>query len=130
MSTSQANVTPKSDAPVSLLDGCLDSLHVKRADATEVDDLSLDALLGELVRGLNRVADHLAVRNDGHVAAVALNLRLADGEDEVVGHGLGGHGEGDTIQELVLEEYDGVGVADGSLVARCLERRACASSQD
>ena len=115
MLTNHAHVALESDAPVSLLDGCLDSLNVKRADAAQVDDLSLDTLLGEDICSLKTVADHLAVCYNGDVRALTLNLGLADGKEEVVRHCLRRHGEGDTVHQLVLENDDGVGVADGGL---------------
>ena len=115
MLTNHAHAALESDAPVSLLDGCLDSLNVKRADAAQVDDLRLNTLLRELLSSVHTPRDHQAVRNDGDVAALALNLRLADGEDEVVGHDLLRHREADTVQHLVLKEDDGVRVTDGCL---------------
>lgn len=103
------------DTPVGLLDRVLDSVHVKGTDATEVDDLRLDTLLGKLLRGLHTPRYHQAVRNNGDVAALTLNLRLADRKDEIIGHRLLRHGEADTVQHLVLEEHDRVRITDGGL---------------
>ena len=74
----------KGHVPVGLLDRRLDSLDVERADTAQVDNLSLDALLGENVGRLKTVRDHLAVSDDGDVAALALDLRLANGKQELV----------------------------------------------
>ena len=74
-----------------------------------------DTLLRKLLSSLQAVGDHLAVRDDGNITALAFDLRLPDGEEEAVRHGLRGHGEGDTVHQLVLEEDDGVGVTDGRL---------------
>lgn len=93
-----------------------DSLDVERANGAKVDDLNVDTLLSEELGGLEAVANRLGVRNDGNVGTLLLDLALADGEDEVVLHGGLGHGEGGTVHELVLEEDDGVRVADGGLV--------------
>lgn len=76
-------------------------------NSPEVDDLGLDALLSlELLSGLETEADGLRVGDEGDVSTLALDLGLAEGEEEVVLELLLGHGEGDTVHELVLKEAD------------------------
>ena len=104
--------------PVRLLDGCLDGIDVERTDGTEVDDLGLDTLFCELLSGLQRVSDHFTVSNDGHITSFSLDLGLSDREEEVFGHGLSGHGEGDTVKHLVLQENHWVGIPNGRLENR------------
>lgn len=103
------------DLPVGLLNRCLDGVNVERTNAAQVDNLSLNSFLGEDVGSLKTVANHLAVCDDGDVRTLALDLSLANGEQEVVGHGLLGHGEGDTVHHLVLEDDNRVGITDSSL---------------
>ena len=98
------------DEPVGLLDGRLNGIDVERADRAEVNDLSLDTLFCKLLGGFQGVSNHLAVSNDGHIASFPLDLGLSDGKEEFVGHGFGGHGEGDTIKHLVFQENDWVRV--------------------
>lgn len=74
-----------SDESTGLLDRLDDGLNVERSDRAEVDDLNLDALLGERVGGLDGVADRLGVSDDGDVGSLSLNLALADGDDDCSG---------------------------------------------
>lgn len=104
-----------SGLPVGLLNRCLDGVNIERTDAAQVDDLCLNSFLGEDVGSLKTVANHLAVCDDGDVRTLALDLGLANGEQEVVGHGLLRHGEGDTVHHLVLEDDNGVRITDSSL---------------
>lgn len=67
-----------------------DGLDVERADRAQVDDLDRQALLGERVGRLDRVADRLGVADDRDVGPLALNLGLADGEDDWRGGAQGG----------------------------------------
>ena len=99
-----------------LLDGGNDGVKVKRLDGAQVEHLDLDAvLLLERLGGDNRLAHAARHGHDGQVLAGALHLGLADGDHKVVLlRGLG-HGEDLAVHELVLENDDGVGVADGSL---------------
>jgi len=63
----------------SLLDGVDDGLEVERLDGTEVDDLSLNAvLLLKSLSGNERLADAAGEGDDGKILARALNLSLAD----------------------------------------------------
>lgn len=53
--------------------------------------------------------------DNGDISSLALNLGLADGEDEVGRLGLLGDGKGLSVENLVLEEDDGVGITDSGL---------------
>lgn len=84
-----------------------DSLNIQRPDTPKVDDLDLDTfLLLQQLGSLERVGDHLAVGDDGDVGTGLFNLGLADRDEEVLGEFFLGHGELDTVEELVLEETD------------------------
>ena len=104
-----------------LLDGLDDSLDVEGLDGAEVDDLSLNAVLGlELFGGDKGLADAAGEGDDGEVLAGALDLGLSElrglsvsvrgGEgggvayrnDEVVLLGLLAHGEGKTVQKSAI----------------------------
>jgi hypothetical protein len=62
-----------------LLDGVDDGLEVEGLDGTEVDDLSLNAvLLLESLSGNESLADAAGEGDDGKILASALNLGLAD----------------------------------------------------
>lgn len=100
---------------VGLDDGLDDSVAVKGTDATQVDDLSANALLGELVGSLKSKLNRARDGDDGQIGTLTLNLGLAEGGNVVLAHGLVAHVELSTVHELVLEENDGVGVADGGL---------------
>jgi hypothetical protein len=104
------------DQVIRLLHRCDDGLNVQRPDRPQVDDFDLDTiLLLQNLSGFQCVGDVLAVGDDGDVGSLLFNLGLADGEDKVFGELFGGEGEGDTVQQLVLEETDGVGVPNGGL---------------
>lgn len=99
-----------------LLDGLDDGLNVERLDGSQVDDLNVDTvLLLEVLGGNEGLADSAGQGDDGQVLSRALNLGLAEGDDEVVLLGSLGHGEGLAVHQLVLENDDGVGVADSGL---------------
>lgn len=101
---------------IRLLHRCNDRLDVQRPDRPQVDDFDLDTvLLLQNLSGLQSVGDVLAVGDNGDVGSLLLDLGLADGEDKVFGELFRGEREGDTVQELVLEETDGVGVSDSGL---------------
>ena len=61
------------------------------------------------------MSDHLAVGNNGDIGTFPLDLGLANGEEEVVGHSFRRHGEGDTVKHLVFKEDNRVGVSDCGL---------------
>ena len=46
---------------------------------------------------------------------LALDLRLAEGQDKVVALGLRGERIGGIVENLVLKAHDGIAVADGGL---------------
>lgn len=101
---------------VRLLDGVDNCLEVDGLDGAQVEDLGLDAvLLLEVLGGDEGLAHAARDGDDGQVLAGALDLGLAEGNDEVVFLGGLAHGEGLAVQQLVLEEDGGVGVADGGL---------------
>jgi len=49
-------------------------------DGVDVDDLGVDALRGELLRGLQRVGDHDAGGENGHIPALTQRARLEEVE--------------------------------------------------
>ena len=55
------------------------------------------------------------VRDNGEVFSGPLDLGLSDGNEEVVLKDLVVHVEGNAVHQLVFEDYDWVGVADGRL---------------
>ena len=61
------------------------------------------------------MTNHLGVSSDSDISAWSLNLGLADGDQVVFVHDLGVDIEFDTVHHFVLEEDDGVVVADGCL---------------
>lgn len=62
-----------------LLDRLDDSLNIKGLDGTEVDNLSLDAvLLLELLGGDQRLTDAARESDDGKVLSGTLDLSLAE----------------------------------------------------
>lgn len=63
----------------SLLDGLNDGLDVERLDGAQVDDFSLNAVLGlELLGGDQGLANAAGESDDGKVLAWALDLGLAE----------------------------------------------------
>lgn len=97
--------TLNSDQMLGLLHTLNDSLNVQRPDTPKIDDLNLDTLfLLQQLGSLERVGDHLAVGDDGNVGTGLFNLGLADGDEEVLGKFFLGHGELDTVEDLVLKE--------------------------
>ncbi len=94
------------------LHGSDDGLGVHRADGAEIDDLGLDAFLGEFFGGLQRVGHAHRPGDDGDVLALAHHARLADRHDIVVELR---HFAGVAVEHLVLEEDDGIGIADRGL---------------
>lgn len=101
---------------VGLLDGLDNGLEVEGLDGAQVEDLGLDAVvLLEVLGGDEGLAHAARHGDDGQVLAGALDLGLAEGDDEVALLGGLAHGEGLAVHELVLEDDGGVGVADGGL---------------
>ena len=101
---------------VGLLDGLDDGLDIEGLDGTQVDNLDLNTVVllksiggGEGLANTARHGDH------GQILTGALDLGLAEGKDEIILLGSLGHGEALAVHELVLEDDDGVGVADGGL---------------
>jgi hypothetical protein len=81
----------------------------------QVDDLDTDTLLFKVLSNLQGSPHHLREGDDGHVLALALDLGLAEGDEEVLVLRLVGHGERGAVQQLVLQHHHGVLVADGGL---------------
>lgn len=101
---------------VGLLDGLDNGLEIQGLDGTQVDDLGLNTVvLLQVLGGDEGLADASGHGNNGEVLAGTLNLGLSEGDDEVVLLGSLGHGEALAVHELVLEDDDGVGIADGGL---------------
>ena len=96
------------DEAPGLLDALVDRLLVERRGRSGVDDLALDAVRGELGGGLLGHADHAADGDDGDVAALTHDVRLAE-RDRVQ---LLGHVALDSVHDLVLEVDHGIVVAD------------------
>src|SRR6266850_6538785 len=94
--------------PVCLADRGKDGVAVERYEATQVDDLGLDAVRRELVGGLER-EQHLArPGHDREIGPCALHVGLAE-RDQVLARR---HLTFRAVEELVLEEDDRVVVAD------------------
>ena len=87
-----------------------DRLGVERPQRAEVDDLDLDAVLGEPVGHRQRAAHGVAVGDDREVAALAHDLRAADRHREVVAR-LGQRAV-DVVEHEVLDEQHRIVVAD------------------
>src|SRR3954454_14001335 len=98
--------------PVRPRDRCEDRLDVERTQRAQVDDLGVDAVLGELLGGDERVGGALAGGDDRDVVAVARDVRPPERDDDVVAvRGRPLH----RVEPLVLEEDDRVVVADRRL---------------
>lgn len=118
-----SSIQQRRNAPRGLLDRLLDRLNVERSNTPHVHHLHLDPILPleDLCR-LQAQTNHTRVRYDRHVLSNALDLGLSDREEEVLGLGLLRNGECLTVENLILEEHDGVRVADRRLVR--YERRS------
>eukprot|EP00128_Syssomonas_multiformis_P014289 Colp12_sorted_trinity150504_noHs@3256 len=103
------------DNMVGLLNRVHDGLSVKRTERTEVDDLSVNTLLGKLLGSPKSDTNHNGVSKDRNIRALALDLGLADGNDEVGGHNLIRDRELNTIHQLVLKNDNRVRITDGGL---------------
>eukprot|EP00053_Salpingoeca_punica_P008562 m.76658 g.76658 ORF g.76658 m.76658 type:complete len:418 (+) comp14651_c0_seq1:227-1480(+) len=103
------------DEAVGLLDGLDDGLGVHGPQGAQVDDLAADAEGLELLGGRKAGAHGIAVRHQRHVGALALDLGLADRDEEVRAAGLLGQLKLHAVHELVLQADYGVLVADGRL---------------
>ena len=99
------------DDPAGLACRGADGLLVQRRDRPHVDHLDVDALGLEDLRRQHRVPDHVSRRDHGHVVARPLDVALAERDDVV----LVGDQATERVQQLVLEEHDGVVVADRRL---------------
>ena len=98
----------RDDAAVRLLDGLDDRLLVERLERPWVDDLDRDALLLELIGGVERLVDESAGRDDGDVLALPHHPRLAERDRlELVRHLFL-----EAVQRPVLEEDHGVVLVD------------------
>src|SRR5882724_1936969 len=98
------------EQPIGLRDRPEDRPRVQRNKRADVDNLAVNAVLGlELVGRLERPRYHQSERADGRVVARPHDLGRAEGVDDLaVGHlALGG------VERFVLEEDDGIGIADG-----------------
>mmetsp|Transcript_7939 Transcript_7939/g.32156 ORF Transcript_7939/g.32156 Transcript_7939/m.32156 type:complete len:421 (+) Transcript_7939:335-1597(+) len=100
------------DDAVGLADARGDGVPVQRAQGPEVDHLGLDTLLRELIRRVFAEADHLAEAHQRDVRAGPHDESLADGRHVVGGQRLLAHRERLAVHQLVLEEDDGVRVAN------------------
>ena len=78
-------------------------------------NLTADALLGKNVRSVHGKTHANAVSHQRDVSSSPLDLGLADGQDKVGLHDGVLHVEGCAVEQLVLQEDNGVGVPDGCL---------------
>jgi hypothetical protein len=93
-----------------LANGREDRLGVERIDRPNVDDLGLHTLLVlQSRRRLETHVQHQPVRDHGEVVSLALDVRLADRNDErLVGH----VSLDQPVRPLVLQEQDRVRIVD------------------
>ena len=78
-------------------------------------NLTADALLGKNVRSIHGKTHANAVSHQRDVSPSPLDLGLADGKDKVGLHDGVVHVEGCAVEQLVLQEDNGIGVPDGCL---------------
>lgn len=119
-----------------LLDGFDNRFDVERLDAAEVDDFCFDSVLAlEDLGGLEGLSDAAGEGDDGEILSGALDFGFAEllrfslvsllpdvaqdvglpyRNDKVVALRLLAHGEGETVEELVLEHTHRVRIANGS----------------
>ena len=98
--------------PVGFADGVEHRLLVPGLDRHQVDDLHADAVVLEVGSRAERLVDETRHGDDGHVGALPLDVGLAQGDQMIRPLGdLALHG----VQRLVLDEDDGVVVADRRL---------------
>jgi hypothetical protein len=98
--------------PVRLLDRLQDRVEVERPERARIDDLSVDVVLvRELFSRLSGGYGHARHADDGHIVALASDGGLAEAHRVAVL----GHLAALAVEGLVLDEDDGVVVADGRL---------------
>mmetsp|Transcript_22635 Transcript_22635/g.52546 ORF Transcript_22635/g.52546 Transcript_22635/m.52546 type:complete len:245 (-) Transcript_22635:398-1132(-) len=90
-------------------------LRVEGADRPQVDDLSVDPLLGKHVGSLQAEANHSGEADQCDVGAGPHNLCLVKGEHKVILGSLIRDTKRSAIHQLILKENNGVGVADRRL---------------
>ena len=98
-----------------LADGVENGVLIQRSDGAGVDDLHVDALGGQLFRGLQRTGNHESHRHQRHILAGALYVRHADGDGVIGVVNIVGDLLLDLIELLWLAEQHGVVRADGGL---------------
>jgi len=102
---------------VGLLHRLDETVAVQRLNGSQVDDFSADVVITlEHFSGLKGEADHLSVSSDSDISACSLDLGLANRDQKVFVHNCRVYIKFNTVHHFVLEEHDGVVVAD-----RCLE---------
>ncbi len=88
-----------------------EQFDVHRHQRSEVDHLDRDALLGKLVGRLEVLGDHVRPGHKRHIRADTPDLGLAEGDQQLALRHLSvGH-----VEQLVLDEHDGLIVADRGL---------------
>merc|ERR1719225_1571021 len=90
-------------------------MYLNVIQTIQTPNLTADALLGKNVRSIHGKAHANAVSHQRDVSPSPLDLGLADGQDKVGLHHGVVHVESCAVQQLVLQEDNGVGVPDGCL---------------
>jgi pyruvate dehydrogenase E1 component alpha subunit len=85
--------------------------EVEWAQRSQVDHLGADAFGLEFLRCLERIFDADAEGHDGHIRALLFHGRFTDRYDVLALW----HLEAYAVKQFVLEEYHGIGVANGRL---------------
>ena len=102
-----------SNTMIRLFDRVDNSLLVQRPQRPQINDLTVNSHLGHLFGSLHTELDRPRVRNQRDVLADALDLGLANRHDEVTRERLLRHRKGHVVHDLILENHDRIGVADG-----------------
>ena len=101
-----------------LLHGVDDGIAVQWLNCAKVDHFNANTVVSlKELGGLKRAPDHLSVGGDCDISSLPFNLCFANGKHKVLVHDLRIDIELNTVHHLVLEENDGVIIAN-----RCLEQ--------
>ena len=97
-----------------MLHRCGERLDIERTQRARIDDLALDAVLGERLRRVHARPHHLRPRDQRDVFALALDVGDADRDQVIACLGVG-HFPRRVVERLALDEHDRVVVADRGL---------------